>query len=433
MRRTTSGMMLLMLAFAPGARAARGDTAVELGVKGRSNANASIAASGTFVAVTWAARSAEGVTDIYAATSRDDGRTFTEPVQVNRTAGEASVSGEQPPRVALVPRPGSGPSVVVVWTAKGSAGTRLVSARSNDGGRAFGPVRAVPGTDASGNRGWESIGIGRNKEVVALWLDHRAVPARTPAGTAMNGEHQHGAAAHTPGDSVARAQLSQLFFATLDDPASAHAIASGVCYCCKTSVATGSDGSIFAAWRQVYPGNIRDIAVTRSKDGGAHFAPPVRVSEDNWAIDGCPENGPALAVDGMNTVHVVWPTLVQDPAATEPTLALFYATSKDGLHFTRRQRLSTEGVARHAQMALGANGEIVVAWDEQLPGGGRHVVVARGTANGAAPVHFIRESIGDGTGTYPVVAASDGGTIVAWASGPSGQTVLRLERLPSRR
>ena len=64
----------------------------------------------------------------------------------------------------------------------------------------------------------------------------------------MNGEHQHGAAAHTPGDSVARAQLSQLFFATLDDPASAQAIASGVCYCCKTSVATGSDGSIFAAF-----------------------------------------------------------------------------------------------------------------------------------------------------------------------------------------
>ena len=150
-------------------------------------------------------------------------------------------------------------------------------------------------------------------DLVTLWLDHRGVPAR-PAGSAAMSGHEHGATEHPPGDSMARAQLSQIFFARLNEPASARPIASGVCYCCKTSVAVGRDGSIVASWRHVYPGNVRDIAFTKSTDGGRTFAPPVRVSEDNWQLDVCPENGPAVGVDTGNAIHVVWPTLVQGEA-----------------------------------------------------------------------------------------------------------------------
>ena len=48
---------------------------------------------------------------------------------------------------------------------------------------------------------------------------------------------------------------------------SARALTSGVCYCCKTSLAI-ADGSVYAVWRHVYPGNMRDIAFTVSRDGG---------------------------------------------------------------------------------------------------------------------------------------------------------------------
>ena len=85
--------------------------------------------------------------------------------------------------------------------------------------------------------------------------------------------HEHGATEHPSGDSMARAQLSQIFFARLNESGERPPIASGVCYCCKTSVATGRDGSIVASWRHVYPGNIRDIAFTKSTDGGRTFAP----------------------------------------------------------------------------------------------------------------------------------------------------------------
>jgi hypothetical protein len=406
--------------------------AVDIGVAGRANANASIASSGSFVGVAWAARTNDGVTDVYSAISRDGGRTFGAPARVNEVPGEASVSGEQPPRIVLSGRGSTTPAVVVLWTAKSASGTRLVTARSNDGGKSFGAAASVPGSDASGNRGWESAAVTSQGDVVAVWLDHREVPGRTP-GTATAGAHQHGAARQrSPAEGVARAQLSQVFFARLNDTASARAIAPGVCYCCKTSVATGADGTVVAAWRHVYAGNIRDIALTKSSDGGRTFAPPVRVSEDNWVLDGCPENGPAIAMGQSNAIHVVWSTLVRGSSGAEENLALFYATSRDGQRFTKRQQIPTEGVSRHPQLALGADGTITVAWDEQLKGA-RRVVVVQGTSDHENSVRFIRQSVSDEPGSYPAVASLAGGAIVAWTNGTAGNTVIRVERHPALR
>ena len=411
----------------------RTETVTEVGVAGRANANASIATNGSFVSVAWAARTEDGVTDIYATTSRDGGRSFGAPVRVNQHAGDASASGEQPPRIALIARPTGDPSVAVTWTAKASAGTRLMSAGSTNGGRSFGPAQSVPGSDAGGNRGWESVAVTGRGDVVAVWLDHREAAARPAGGAAMSAPHQHGATGQARSvDGVARAQLSQIFFAQLNDPASARAIAPGVCYCCKTSVATGFDGSIVVAWRHVYRGNVRDIALTRSSDGGRTFAPPVRVSEDNWVLDGCPENGPAVAMGEANSIHVVWPTLVPTSRpGGEPTMALFYASSSDGHRFTPRQRIPTEGFPGHPQIAIGSNGELVVAWDEQAEGR-RRVAVARGSFDANHTPRFIRQVIEDREyAVYPVVSSLQQGAIVAWTGGSTGETMLRVKRLPT--
>jgi len=41
----------------------------------------------------------------------------------------------------------------------------------------------------------------------------------------------------------------------------------------------------------------------------------VRVSEDNWKIDACPDDGPAMTIDRRGVLHITWPTLVRDPDA----------------------------------------------------------------------------------------------------------------------
>ena len=72
-----------------------------------------------------------------------------------------------------------------------------------------------------------------------------------------------------------------------------------------------------------------------SRDGGKTFAPQIRVSEDQWEVEGCPDDGPAVAVDAEGVVHVVWPTLVSEDGAQ--TIALFHALSGDGRRFSTRR------------------------------------------------------------------------------------------------
>ena len=152
----------------------------------------------------------------------------------------------------------------------------------------------------------------------------------------------------------------------------------------------------------------------------------MRVSDDHWVLDGCPENGPALAVDREKRIHVVWATLLPGSTAdAPPTLGLFYAMSRAGRRFTPRRQIMTEGVPRHAQIALGPEGQMTVVWDEQAPGVHR-VALARGTLNGNDGIRFTREALTDSApATYPVVATTAAGTLIAWTSGSSGQTVIR--------
>jgi hypothetical protein len=234
-------------------------------------------------------------------------------------------------------------------------------------------------------------------------------------------------------DGVAMAQKSKLYVASLDGSIAAQAVTGGVCYCCKTAIVTGSDGSIHLAWRHVYPGNIRDIAFSVSRDGGRTFAAPVRVSEDKWELEGCPDDGPAMVVDLRSRIHIVWPTLVTGTGANTDGAekALFYATSADGRTFTPRERIPTEGTANHPQIAIGADGSAVIAWDEVVKGK-RRAAVARASADSNGPVRFDRRVVsGEETALYPVLAATPGATIAAWTAGAGSSSVIRVTRWPA--
>ena len=397
-------------------------------VPGRASANVSMAAEGSFVAIVWAATTAEGATDIYAATSRDGGATVSTPVRVNVTPGDARTNGEQPPRLALMSRASGPPEMAVVWLSKRQTGTVLLTSRSTDAGRTFTPAIIVSGSDAAGNRGWEAIAADGNGGAVVAWLDHRRLADRDSQMAAMH-QHDHGAAAPTTAtrpDGVETAQLSQIYVAKLDGSAPL-ALTGGVCYCCKTAVVAGSSGELYVAWRHVYPGNLRDIAFAVSRDGGRTFSPPVRVSEDRWAIEGCPEDGPSLAVDRGGRVHVVWPTVVTEN--NEPVKALFHAVSLDGRAFGPRTRIPSNGQANHPQLVFGRDGSLAVAWDES-GNGARRVAFARGTIGADGRVSFRRVAAGRARpGSYPVIVALDQSLLASWTSGDPARSVIHVENI----
>ena len=189
-----------------------------------------------------------------------------------------------------------------------------------------------------------------------------------------------------------------------------------MCYCCKTALAAGPSDTIVAAWRHVYPGDLRDIAMAISRDGGRTFSAPARVSEDGWAINGCPDDGPAVVVDGAGVTHIVWPTVI---GTTDPEGALFYSTTRDGKQFTPRVRVPTMGGPKptHPQLAIGPTGRLVVAWDEMI--GRERLSVLREVKNGGAtptfgePVTLAR----GGSDNHPVVAVLSDVVVAAWATG----------------
>ncbi len=409
MLRMTPLLLCVVLVNTPGYGQA--PSVATLAVPGRANATPSIAADGLRVAVAWSAREASGSTDIYVATSADGGRTFRDPVRVNDEPATARAGGEMPPRVVF-----AGKSIEVLWVSRG-AGTTIRMARSGDGGRTFEASRELQQRGAAGDRGWPALTADAKGTLHAVWLDHRALALSDGA------KHVHEAAANAAEkrDGVAMAQKSGLYYR---GPSGEHEITRGVCYCCKTAVAAAPDGAIFAAWRHVFAGNFRDIAFISSRDGGRTFAPFVRVSEDRWQLDGCPDDGPALAVDARGVAHIVWPTVVAQP---EPHKAVFYASTRDGRTFTARVRVSPEGRnAAHPQITIDGDGRAFVLWDE-IENGRRHVFITHRLPTGHFRVPLAIHTTD--AAWYPSVTRSEDRLVVAATEGASGDPVIRVRHV----
>ncbi|HUK34166.1 MAG TPA: hypothetical protein VLV86_09665, partial [Vicinamibacterales bacterium] len=309
----------------------------------------------------------------------------------------------------------------VTWPSDRSKRLGLRSALSIDGGRTFATSVSIGDETVVGERGFQSIAIDRDGVARAAWLDQRRDPG-TPrhANAGEDWDPMHLMYAYEKADGHWSAEVR---------------LASTVCGCCKTALATGADGSIYLAFRNIYPGNLRDISFTVSRDGRV-FSSPVRVSEDHWALNGCPDDGPTMAIDRAGTVHIVWPTLVDGP---EPAIGLFHASTRDGVTFTPRQRIPTLGTIKpsHPQMTLDGCGTLTLLWDE-AQGAARRVAMRRLTpeSSGAVSVGEATLISGPPSAVYPVVAPVDRGVVTAWneiaiAGHPSAIGVRSLDFGPT--
>ena len=382
------------------------------------NATPSLTVSGRLVAAVWTATK-DGSANLYIATSTDGGATFSSPRRVNDQDGDAGATNEQPPRV-VISGSGTAQTITVIWSKRdtGPMDTRrdiIRIARSTDGGRTFSPARYTHDPSLSGARGWEAVTLGPKGFVHALWLDGREANEKIAAMSHQGMPHK----GQPP---------QEIYHGTLgaDGRMIETRIAEDVCFCCKTAVAVDSRGGVYAAWRHVFPGSMRDIAFAKSNDGGRQFSPLVRVSQDNWQLNGCPEDGPSLAVDPSGTIHIAWATVVNEG---EPIKALFYATSRDGKVFSPRARIRTaENITPgHPQLGLASNGGAVIVFDEAV-GGNRRVSLARVSSKGEIQAPEVLSA--DETASHPVIAPTSAGSfVVAWTSrgsSPSNSSTIRV-------
>jgi hypothetical protein len=183
------------------------------------------------------------------------------------------------------------------------------------------------------------------------------------------------------------------------------------CPCCRTAMAIGPDGELYVGWREVFPGNIRDVVVARSDDSGLTWSEPMKVHDDGWVFPGCPHAGPSLDVDANGDLHVVWYT------GKEGASGLFYAKSHNrGVAFSEPVPLVSAVAVAPSLSSLIAEGDGVlwVSWENRK--------------NGSPELHTVRTSLDgvhDGispeiiSGSHPSLAAGAGTRVFAWLSGES--------------
>ncbi|WP_341841327.1 sialidase family protein [Chitinophaga caseinilytica] len=130
-----------------------------------------------------------------------------------------------------------------------------------------------------------------------------------------------------------------------------------VCQCCRTSLYTDPQGGLHVAFRDIIHDTIRDMVHMYSKDGGATFTQPVRISADNWAVNGCPHTGPTMT-SNRSGLHFAWFTMGGGQG-------VFYGKSiNNGISFSSRESISAKPTAKHPQLVSASNGDLLLAWDE---------------------------------------------------------------------
>jgi hypothetical protein len=154
-----------------------------------------------------------------------------------------------------------------------------------------------------------------------------------------------------------------------------------VCECCQTSAARTSDG-VIVAYRDKSDGDIRDIAVSRFR--GGKWSAPAIVHADDWKINGCPVNGPAVAALG-NDVAVAW----YQAKDGEPKVQVAFSAA--GAPFSTPVRLNSDATYGRLALVMPAPDRAIVSHIER-------------TAEG--PQLILREARRDGrTGTPLAVGA----------------------------
>jgi hypothetical protein len=383
---------------------------------GASNPTIALASGGDATYVAWVGTSG-AESNVFLARAENDGD-FSAPVRVNDIAGDAAPHAQAPAQVAV----GPGSEVYVVWQNNTHVEGRrfpasdLRFARSTDGGRTFEPAIHV-NDDAGGppaSHTFHDIDVTDEGTIYVTWIDGRAQIGVEVHGMHHAAPHDGGSAA-SPQIRVARSTDGGRSFEAsrvIDDEA---------CPCCRTALAFGRDGEVYVGWRKVYEGNMRDVVIARSVDGGQSFGEPVRVHNDGWVIDACPHAGPALAVDRAGRLHVAWFTGAEDRTGA------YYATSENGgQSFADPVRLTPAGAIPTTQVRVAADeqGAVWVAW-ENPEGSAPTLLVAR--LNGRGAPRSV--DAGAPAGKLPAVSARGDRLAVAWLDGGAVRVLRGIDPL----
>jgi hypothetical protein len=130
---------------------------------------------------------------------------------------------------------------------------------------------------------------------------------------------------------------------------------SATCDCCQTSIAANKNGPI-VVYRDRDKKEVRDIYITRQINGA--WEAPSPVHKDGWIINGCPVNGPKVAVNS-NNLAVSWFTVYNE----NPIVNLSFSKS-NGDSFGTPIKINDHDAIGRVDVAFLNEQEVIVSYME---------------------------------------------------------------------
>lgn len=282
-------------------------------------------------------------------------------------------------------------SLAAHWLQKSAASTYAYDARlsfSRDDGKTWSQPVTPHHDGTKTEHGFASLFQAPGAGLGLVWLDGRQMKEDPGASMDAGPMSIRGALFDVSGSQVAESLIDAL-----------------VCECCPTAAAVTADGPI-VAFRNRTDDEIRDIYVSRLVDGT--WNEPVAVHHDNWKINACPVNGPALSASG-HEVAIAWFTAVGDQGH------VYAAFSHDaGRTFGDQIRIDEASAVGRVDVELLTDGSAVVSWIEFANQHGQfrlRRIAASGGRSAALSVARITTNRSSG---YPRLARGGNELIFAW-------------------
>ncbi|MBC8288376.1 MAG: exo-alpha-sialidase [Nitrospinae bacterium] len=233
----------------------------------------------------YAAHNKDGKQNLFITHTKNIGDRFSGTIPVNLEAGGVSAHGENGPKL----RQGKGRGIFAAWVSERD----IKFARSMNFGKSFGPALRVNDDEGKSSQSFFTMEVAPDGAIYLAWLDGRNKKTGKPGTSSVY---------------IARSiDQGKTFEENIR-------IAGDVCPCCRTALAFGDNGEIFASWRHVYEDNERIIVVATSLDGGKTWGEPVKITEAGWKINGCAHSGPAMKYVGSKLL-LTWYTGKDDKAS----------------------------------------------------------------------------------------------------------------------
>jgi len=198
---------------------------------------------------------------------------------------------------------------------------------------------------------------------------------------------------------------------------------SATCDCCQTSIAANKNGPI-VVYRDRDKKEVRDIYITRKINGA--WEAPNPVYNDGWIINGCPVNGPKVAVNS-NNLAVSWFTVSNE----KPTVNLSFSKS-NGDSFGTPIKINDHDAIGRVDVAFLNEQEVIVSYMEG-DDVGTYLRIKKVSIDGKVSEPITISEIGGGRNTgVPQLEIFNSEIFIVWTVFVNEKNQLKSVKLSSK-